>query len=93
MSNIKVEASPESLRRVAELRLAIANQEETRRERIAFEYLHDPAKWTSERLGEQLWSKQVEIMQSVVQHRRSAVQSCHGVGKSSDCRSPDRLVD
>ncbi len=35
-----------------------------------------------DRLGEALWSKQIEIMRSVADNRRTAVQSCHGVGKS-----------
>jgi hypothetical protein len=29
-----------------------------------------------------VWSKQRQIMQSIVEHRRTAVRSCHGVGKS-----------
>ncbi len=45
-------------------------------------YLRDPAAWVADRLGETLWSKQIEIMQSVVVNRRTAVRSCHGVGKS-----------
>jgi hypothetical protein len=49
---------------------------------LAAQYKDDPALWAHERLGDQLWSKQVEIMQSVVEHRRTAVRSCHGVGKS-----------
>lgn len=42
----------------------------------------DPVKWTRERLGLHLWSKQREILRSVVQERKTAVQSCHGIGKS-----------
>lgn len=45
-------------------------------------WLHDPAGWVDHRLGEFFWSKQVEIAESVVAHRRTAVKSCHGVGKS-----------
>lgn len=45
-------------------------------------YLHDPAGWANDRLGEHFWSKQVDIAASVVEHRRTAVKSCHGVGKS-----------
>lgn len=45
-------------------------------------YLFDPAAWAHDRLGEHFWSKQVEIAASVVEHRRTAVKSCHGVGKS-----------
>ena len=43
----------------------------------------DPAQWAHDRLGgAHLWSKQRDIVDSVVEHRRTAVKSCHGVGKS-----------
>jgi hypothetical protein len=42
----------------------------------------DPAKWVEERLNGGLWSKQVEIMESVRDNRRTAVRSCHSAGKS-----------
>lgn len=42
----------------------------------------DPSAWVREELDEFLWSKQREIMGSVVENRFTAVQSCHGVGKS-----------
>lgn len=45
-------------------------------------YLADPRAWVRERLGEHLWSKQVQIAESVRDHRQTAVRSCHGVGKS-----------
>ena len=45
-------------------------------------YPDDPVGFIRERLGEFLWSKQVEIVEAVPRHRRVAVQSCHGVGKS-----------
>jgi hypothetical protein len=45
-------------------------------------YLADPVGWVKERLGEHLWSKQREIAQSVVEHRRTAVKSAHDTGKS-----------
>lgn len=45
-------------------------------------WLLDPAGWANERLGEHFWSKQVEIAESLVVNRRTAVKSCHGVGKS-----------
>jgi hypothetical protein len=41
-----------------------------------------PVGWIERRLGERLWSKQVEIALAVRNHRRVAVHSCHGVGKS-----------
>lgn len=42
----------------------------------------DPVAWTSERLRQVVWSKQAEILRSVRDHRRTAVRSGHGVGKS-----------
>jgi hypothetical protein len=38
--------------------------------------------WVEQRLGKRLWSKQVEIAQSVRENRYTAVPSCHGSGKS-----------
>jgi len=43
---------------------------------------HDPAAWVRERLSGFAWSKQREILASVHDHRRTAVRSGHGVGKS-----------
>lgn len=48
----------------------------------AQEYALSPARWAADKLGEHFWSKQVEIADSVRDHRLTAVQSCHGVGKS-----------
>lgn len=45
-------------------------------------YLADPARWAMDRLGDFFWSKQREIAQSVVEHRRTAVKSAHDIGKS-----------
>lgn len=45
-------------------------------------YGHDPIAWVTERLGQTVWSKQSEIMEAVRDHRRTAVRSGHGVGKS-----------
>jgi hypothetical protein len=42
----------------------------------------DPAAWAKERAGVHLWSLQREIAQSIVDNRRTAVQSAHGLGKS-----------
>ena len=45
---------------------------------------HDdnPQAWINARLGEHTWSKQAEIAASVVTNTRTAVKSCHGIGKS-----------
>lgn len=41
-----------------------------------------PLEWTRKRRKRHLWSKQVDICESVVKNRYTAVQSCHGTGKS-----------
>lgn len=48
----------------------------------AARYQADPVGWVVERIGEFAWSKQRQIMTAVLEHRRTAVMSCHGVGKS-----------
>lgn len=45
-------------------------------------YLKNPKGWVNERLEEHVWSKQIEIMQSVLDNRYTAVHSCHDSGKS-----------
>jgi hypothetical protein len=42
----------------------------------------DPVAWVDERLGEFLWSKQRAILESIRDHRRTAVPSAHETGKS-----------
>lgn len=41
-----------------------------------------PVRWVEERLHQTVWSKQREILNAVRDHRRVAVRSGHGVGKS-----------
>lgn len=45
-------------------------------------YALDPARWAVERAGIHPWSKQVEVMESVRDNPRTAVQSCHSTGKT-----------
>jgi hypothetical protein len=45
-------------------------------------YLTDPQAWAEDKLKAFLWSKQREIIQSVVFNRRTVVVSSHGIGKS-----------
>ncbi len=45
-------------------------------------WLKDPSAWVERRLKQKLWSKQREILQSVRDHRKTAVVACHGPGKS-----------
>lgn len=42
----------------------------------------DPTQWVTDKLGERLWSKQREIAQSLIDNRKTAVHSCHQIGKS-----------
>lgn len=46
------------------------------------DWRRDPAGWVRTRLNEHPWSKQVQIMESVRDHRHTAVHSCHDTGKS-----------
>jgi hypothetical protein len=46
------------------------------------ELTNDPVTWARERAGIHLWSKQRDIAQSLIDNRRTAVQSAHGIGKS-----------
>jgi hypothetical protein len=45
-------------------------------------WLADPAAWAAERVKMPLWSKQVQIIESVRDNPDTAVHSCHNVGKS-----------
>lgn len=45
-------------------------------------YQKDPVGWIQTRLGEFLWSKQIEIANAIVNHRHVGVESCNGIGKS-----------
>lgn len=49
---------------------------------MALRWNHDPIAWATEKLGESLWSGQVEILQAVRDHRQTAVATAHEVGKS-----------
>lgn len=42
----------------------------------------NPHWWIQEVLGDRLWSKQIEICKSVVEHERTAVPASFGVGKT-----------
>lgn len=44
--------------------------------------IRDPVAWVHQRLGGELWSKQREILESVVANRYTAVHSAHDLGKS-----------
>lgn len=48
----------------------------------AIDYTQDPARWAEEQAGTFLWSRQKMIMESLRDNRRTAVHSCHNVGKT-----------
>lgn len=73
-----MEVPPAKLWRLRELR----RLQDLRRLAKAVGYLADPVLWIRERQGEFFWSKQRDIAESVRDHRRTAVRSCHDVGKS-----------
>lgn len=45
-------------------------------------YREDPVGFVTGALGEHVWSKQVEILESLLTNRRTAVPACHAPGKS-----------
>lgn len=45
-------------------------------------YLNDPEAWAKDMLGIDVWSKQSEILHSVIDNKKTAVKSCHSTGKS-----------
>jgi hypothetical protein len=49
---------------------------------IADRALRDPAWWCQHVVGDTLWGKQIEIIESVRDNPRTAVRSCHGSGKT-----------
>jgi hypothetical protein len=46
-------------------------------------YRDDPVGWVKDRCGGFVWSKQVAILESVRDNKYTAVQACHGPGKSA----------
>lgn len=45
-------------------------------------YRDNPVLWAEEVLKVQLWSKQKEILMSLVTNKKTAVKSCHSIGKT-----------
>lgn len=45
-------------------------------------YYENPVAWAEEVLGATLWSAQKEILMSLAQNKRTAVKSCHMIGKT-----------
>jgi hypothetical protein len=53
-------------------------------EQRADPYTLDPVGWAGSKLRATLWSKQREVLESVRDHRYTAVHSAHDMGKSFD---------
>jgi hypothetical protein len=64
-------------REVIDKQLAAVEKEILRRK-----YLTDPVLWVQKRLGDHIWSGQQDIMRALVDNRKLAVKTCHGIGKS-----------
>lgn len=45
-------------------------------------YKTDPSMWAKDVLSIDLWSKQKEIAESVIENKKTAVKSCHAIGKT-----------
>lgn len=54
----------------------------TRTEIKRRQYFADPNLWVRERLREDIWVAQQQILSALAKHRKVAVASCHDVGKS-----------
>lgn len=65
-----------------EERHALLQWLEFREKNITLTYEGKPVEFVSELLGETLWSKQVEILESLRDNKRTAVAACHAPGKS-----------
>lgn len=44
--------------------------------------IQDPVLFASHVLGVELWAREVEMVQTIKSHRRTAIKACHGVGKT-----------
>src|SRR5579871_296205 len=79
-------ATRESIEKLRRYRDLLRQQEriEIARETERFaRFATDPVGFVTDPLGGFLWSKQQDICRSVVVNRRTAVKSCHDVGKSA----------
>ena len=54
----------------------------TEQKTLARRIVSDPVLFATHVLGAQLWERQVEILRSIQKCRRTAIRSCHGVGKT-----------
>lgn len=74
----------DSQRRSMRLAPAVVAQAKTHQESLRKQemYRHDIKLWAKDKLKIHLWSKQEEIAKALIEHKKVAVKSCHGSGKS-----------
>ena len=82
-----LEAGPEQRRRLYEAlppdrRLELATLLAERATNPWRRYAQDPVAFVTQGLGESAWSKQIQILESLRDNRRTAVPACHAPGKS-----------
>ncbi len=58
------------------------NRLSSQQKNLARKLVSDPVLFASHVLGAQLWERQIEILHSIQRCRRTAIKSCHGVGKT-----------
>ncbi|CAB4144092.1 hypothetical protein UFOVP1296_74 [uncultured Caudovirales phage] len=63
-------------------RVAVANLLDLMGDNPWSRFRTDPVGFVVEGMGETIWSKQQEILESVRDNKRTAVPACHGLGKS-----------
>lgn len=51
-------------------------------EKLLLQYPHNPCGYIKEVLEAPIWQKQEEIVNTIWEHQRLAIRSCHGAGKS-----------
>jgi phage terminase large subunit len=56
----------------------LSSQQKTLARRV----VGDPLLFATAVLGAQLWERQIEILRSIQNYRRTAIRSCHGAGKT-----------
>lgn len=65
-----------------ESRRALMVQIQFRKDNPWMKYQGDPVAFVRDGLGETIWSKQVEIMESLRDNKRTTVSACHAPGKT-----------
>lgn len=65
-----------------ESRRALMMQIQFRKDNPWMKYQGDPVAFVQAGLGETIWSKQIEILESLHTHKRTTVSACHAPGKT-----------